>query len=1310
MAEPVDDGTREGDQQDSRRRRGLGFLGLRPGEPGPGESGPGESGPGEPGDESGPAASAAGDKTEPLPASVSLTVSEPPPGRPRPRSGRWAIILGAVAALLWIYAWAAYLEPVWRDPAGLAPRDAALLVNFLIVLPVLGWFAIGYIARGRHLSALTDALVRHLGQFSDTVDGKGNAARDLVAALERQTDRLADRGRLITGLTDRLRVEIADQQRAVRNLAAEIDGQAKTALSVLGRQVAEMDRVAETNSERMREQAGALQALVERTGGDAEALLDSIEQRTRAFEAAADHANRHADGVTARLDGAAAAIEAGMARTGAGADELAERLAALATGIEQHAALLEDASSRQVEWMQKVGTSLTDQRDVLAEGARLIATQAERSRAGLTGLAEDLGRAAEGLGASAEGAEQRLTELGARIAAEQAGMEQAGAGISERLTGIGRSVAVATGTIAELERRLPSVAESLERQDSALSDMLARTVEAGERLVAALGQQRSQFEAGEQMAAERLEAGNRGAAASAIELERLASMASGAFATLTELEGRIAEGGGTMGSQIEGLLARLSDLSARLAEAGTSTAQVADEADRKLGNLGERLMIEGTRASRAADGATERLEALVTALPDRIAGIEAAGIGVLERIEAAARAASGEAEVTRQALGTLSNDLESVGARLIELRELAGAQGGNVAAELTALLAEATSAANELDEIVVGWRAQSAEIVGAAESAAARLENAGTGFSSQSELLLGAATEAAARLDAAATSVPEQVERVRAIGSEVVAQVAAEADLAAQKADGARDRLATVARALAQLRGVADEISERMEETGRRALAQGEALDAVAARGDAAATALGQLVDSLPERFGAVATAGQDALMLFESGAERIGQQGESVRLGLAQAAGDLQDLAAGLDGTLDRVEAARHGFAAAGEAMESAAGAAADRIVLAADRLKAEVGAIDALSEAGSMRLAETAERIVVRASEFAGAIDEAAGRIGDAAALLPDRLAAVETGGREVADRLATEAAQAAEHGQAIRNALTLLATDLVRLNGQLAQAGDTFVQGRARFAGEIAEGAEHLEEAAGKLSETAERAGERLDALGEAAASTDARLAALIGGLPLQLDQLAQAGAQASARLDQLSGKVNDRESDLGVLAQSTELLVERVDAAVENFRSQADTLRQIAEETRVALDAALTIPEPTATGGSWYPKAAAEGEPEPVQDSFLDDAAAVLVELEDLASDIAKPLLKAKPERGTAPRRIVEGWTQQTTLEVRLRHGEDRQFRRLLDRYIERFESLFAQQRRHGRPNVLDQVLLSSELGRLYVQLARAIGRL
>ncbi|MBY0431489.1 MAG: hypothetical protein K2Q10_09850, partial [Rhodospirillales bacterium] len=56
-----------------------------------------------------------------------------------------------------------------------------------------------------------------------------------------------------------------------------------------------------------------------------------------------------------------------------------------------------------------------------------------------------------------------------------------------------------------------------------------------------------------------------------------------------------------------------------------------------------------------------------------------------------------------------------------------------------------------------------------------------------------------------------------------------------------------------------------------------------------------------------------------------------------------------------------------------------------------------------------------------------------------------------------------------------------------------------------------------------------------------------------------------------------------------------------------------------------------------------------------------------------------------------------------------YEEDSQFRELVSRYLGEFESLLDMARKSERPDILTAVFTSAEVGKLYLLLARALGR-
>jgi hypothetical protein len=84
--------------------------------------------------------------------------------------------------------------------------------------------------------------------------------------------------------------------------------------------------------------------------------------------------------------------------------------------------------------------------------------------------------------------------------------------------------------------------------------------------------------------------------------------------------------------------------------------------------------------------------------------------------------------------------------------------------------------------------------------------------------------------------------------------------------------------------------------------------------------------------------------------------------------------------------------------------------------------------------------------------------------------------------------------------------------------------------------------------------------------------------------------------------------------------------------------------------------------------------------------------------------------AKGDKTLFIRALLGGGEKKANAEIKRKYGEDETFRRYVTRYVEEFERLLAQANEADPENLLSSAFVTSDVGRLYVALSRAIGRM
>ena len=120
-----------------------------------------------------------------------------------------------------------------------------------------------------------------------------------------------------------------------------------------------------------------------------------------------------------------------------------------------------------------------------------------------------------------------------------------------------------------------------------------------------------------------------------------------------------------------------------------------------------------------------------------------------------------------------------------------------------------------------------------------------------------------------------------------------------------------------------------------------------------------------------------------------------------------------------------------------------------------------------------------------------------------------------------------------------------------------------------------------------------------------------------------------------------------------------------------------------------------------------------------DIFLKDAVQVIERLQAISVDITRAFQPSVEEdlwkryhrgdQGAFLRHLSRSLTKSQMQEIKDRFEAEADFRGFVTRYLSEFEALTARVRRSDRSDVLTAVLTGSDIGRIYMILAKALGR-
>ena len=223
--------------------------------------------------------------------------------------------------------------------------------------------------------------------------------------------------------------------------------------------------------------------------------------------------------------------------------------------------------------------------------------------------------------------------------------------------------------------------------------------------------------------------------------------------------------------------------------------------------------------------------------------------------------------------------------------------------------------------------------------------------------------------------------------------------------------------------------------------------------------------------------------------------------------------------------------------------------------------------------------------------------------------------------------------------------------------------------------------------------------------------------------QLDDLSATYEKTERELESLGDALNQRAREVGsvsgqaltkveawdrTLRERTEALTRASDDVAGRARDVAKAMdrqvKDLKEASREAASLAESLKARTDQAGA---------------DDFLRSAAFILEGLQSVAVDMNR-LMEAtiseddwrrfnKGEKGIFVRKLL-GFREKAKLAaIKRKYQEDGDFRGYVTRYLTQFEGLLKEARKRDHDGVLGTTLLSSEMGKVYMLLERALGR-
>ncbi|NKD55480.1 MULTISPECIES: hypothetical protein [unclassified Haematospirillum] len=204
---------------------------------------------------------------------------------------------------------------------------------------------------------------------------------------------------------------------------------------------------------------------------------------------------------------------------------------------------------------------------------------------------------------------------------------------------------------------------------------------------------------------------------------------------------------------------------------------------------------------------------------------------------------------------------------------------------------------------------------------------------------------------------------------------------------------------------------------------------------------------------------------------------------------------------------------------------------------------------------------------------------------------------------------------------------------------------------------------------------------------------------GTLRAQVDALSRATDEAA---DRLQGVTRSLGESGDIVARISATVTEKASRAGDEFARRASALAAAAEEAKERASELMVVRQDV-----------------DVQ-RFLTETSYVIERLQATAVDITRLFTPSveedlwkrfyKGEQNVFLHHAARTITRSQVQAIKKLYSENREFRQYASRYVTEFESLLKGARSNDRGDVLTAVFTSSDMGRLYIVLARAIGRI
>jgi hypothetical protein len=243
-------------------------------------------------------------------------------------------------------------------------------------------------------------------------------------------------------------------------------------------------------------------------------------------------------------------------------------------------------------------------------------------------------------------------------------------------------------------------------------------------------------------------------------------------------------------------------------------------------------------------------------------------------------------------------------------------------------------------------------------------------------------------------------------------------------------------------------------------------------------------------------------------------------------------------------------------------------------------------------------------------------------------------------------------------------------------------------------------------------------------EACLSAAKEVAALIGSLKEESNQIGGTASVAEERIRTIGEMFHARAAELAKVSEAAYQQVSEVGRTLQSHQAMlTSTLSDISDRVS-EVGSVFTRQAETLTSAS----SEAENQAAIIRrnaydsrrDMFLRASKFVIEDLNSTAIDLNRLMDSEKSQklwgkytkgdRGIFVRGIISDDERQARTVISAKYEDDEEFRRYVQRYLDHFEKLLSEANERDPENLLSSTFLSADVGKLYLLLARAVGRL